>query len=383
MSFRFLANPSLVFACIWSTILILHGLRWSDLLIDLDAAIVWIVSSTIIAALLPAILLSLMRRPFEPASVSAQRPCIVPSSHTAQRLLCIWMAIAILELLWFGNLPLISFLGIGKYVAYTEYGFSGLHGFANGIQLALNLYYFDRYLISQDRKYLLKVALFWFFSVALVSRAIFLIQIVQVLFLYMYRSRVYARSMFFVLSSFALIIVMINFLGVAKSADGYDISGLAQMNESYPSWLPDGFIWIYLYVVTPLNNIGGSLSHLTPTYWPKANLIDILPNIVKNAVGLENPSFVVLVDDNLNVSSYLESFLSDFGVFTFVIIFFIFMYFAINWIKSVNNRKRQLINAIFCSIALLSFFVNTFAMLVLIIQLFLINQVYRRPLRTI
>lgn len=381
MSFRFIANPSLVFAWIWCTILGLHVLRWSDLVIDLDTEMVLIVFSTIFAALIPAVLLSSMRRRPGPACVSARRASVVPSPRLAQRLLYVWMAITVFELFWFGNLPLMSFVGIGKYVAYAEYGFSGLHGFANAVQLTLNLYFFDKYLISNDRKYLLKSALLWCFSIALVSRAMFLIQIAQVLFLYVYRRKVYLRSMVYLLCALALIVVMINFLGIAKSAEGYDINGLAQMNERYPSWLPDGFIWIYLYVVTPLNNIGSSLANLRPTYWPRANLMDVLPNAIKNAVGLESPSFVVLVDENLNVSSYLESFLSDFGMFTFLIIFLIFMCFATNWIKSGNDRKRQLINAIFCSIALLSFFVNTFAMLILLFQLMLINHVYRRPQR--
>ncbi len=276
-----------------------------------------------------------------------------------------------------------SFVGIGKYVGYSDYGIPGLHGFANAVQLTLNLYYFDRYLISHDRKYLLKAMLLWCFSIALVSRAMFLIQVIQVFFLYIYRRKMNLRVIAYLLSALASIIFMINYLGVAKTADGYDISALAQMNERYPSWLPDGFIWIYLYVVTPLNNVGSSLSHLTPTYWPRANLIDVLPNVIKSAVALESSSFVVLVDDNLNVSSYLESFLSDFGIFTFLIIFIVFMYFATNWIQSNKDRKRELINAIFCSIAFLSFFVNTFAMLILLLQLILINHLYRCPQRPI
>ena len=331
-----------MFALIWGTILGLHALRWSDLVIDIDPEMIWIVLSTIFAALIPAIVLSTMRR--RSACASALRASVVPSPRLARRLLYVWIAITVFELSWFGNLPLLSFVGIGRPVAYTEYGFSGLHGFANAVQLTLNLYYVEQYLISNDRKYLLKPALLWLFSIALVSRAMFLIQIAQALFLYFYLRKVNIRSMVYLVAAFAVIVIMINVLGVAKSAEGYDISGLAQMNERYPDWLPNGFIWIYLYVVSP--------------------------------------SFVVLVDENLNVTSYLESFLADFGMFTFLIIFFIFTYFAMNWTNSGADRKRQMNNAVFCSIALLSFFVNTFAMLILLFELILIRSMYRRQLRS-
>jgi hypothetical protein len=207
----------------------------------------------------------------------------------------------------------------------------------------------------------------------------FIMQIAQMLFLYLYQCKVNLKRIFYLQVAFILIVFIVDILGTAKTEGGYDISGLAQMNERYPSWLPDGFIWIYLYVVTPLNNVGNSLAYLTPTYWPQANMIDLLPNVLKNAIGFDSSSFVVLVDENLNVSSYLESFLSDFGVFTFFVLFIIFFFFAINWIRSGNDRKRQLINSVFCSIALLSFFVNTFAMLILFFQLALINYVHRLP----
>lgn len=381
MSFRLIAHPSIVFALIWSAILGLHAMRWSDLVVDLDSVMVWVVISTIFAVLIPVILLLFMRRRHCPDADDhgIRVVAFVPSQRKVQLILNVWIAISVFELLWFGNLPLLSFVGIGKYVAYTDYGFSGLHGFANAIQLTLNLYYFERYLISNERKYLLKTVLLWCFSIVLVSRAMFIIQIAQVLFLYLYQCKVNLKRIFYLQVVFMLIVFIIDILGAAKTQDGYDISGLAQMNEHYPSWLPDGFIWIYLYVVTPLNNVGNSLAYLTPTYWPQANLIDLLPNLLKNAFGLGSSSFVVLVNENLNVSSYLESFLSDFGVFTFFVLFIIFFYFSMNWIRSRNDRKRQLINAVFCSIALLSFFVNTFAMLILFFQLALINYVYRRP----
>jgi oligosaccharide repeat unit polymerase len=356
-------------------------MRWSDLLIDLDPEMVWVVTSTIVAVLLPVILLLFTRRRHGPdvKHDGARGTAVEPSPRKVRQILNVWIAITVFELLCFGNLPLLSFVGIGKYVAYTDYGFSGLHGLANAIQLTLCLYYFDRYLISNERKYLLAIALLLCFSIALVSRAMFIMQIAQMLFLYLYQCKVNLKRIFYLQVAFILIVFIVDILGTAKTEGGYDISGLAQMNERYPSWLPDGFIWIYLYVVTPLNNVGNSLAYLTPTYWPQANMIDLLPNVLKNAIGFDSSSFVVLVDENLNVSSYLESFLSDFGVFTFFVLFIIFFFFAINWIRSGNDRKRQLINSVFCSIALLSFFVNTFAMLILFFQLALINYVHRLP----
>ena len=152
---------------------------------------------------------------------------------------------------------------------------------------------------------------------------------------------------------------------------------MAQLNSNYPEFLPDGFIWIYLYVTTPLNNISYNYENFEPFYLPINNLIDILPNFLKNILGIKNPNPITLVNESLNVTSYLESFIGDFGILMVIPIFFIMLIFSLNWNFSKGSLKKSYLNIIFCLMALFSFFVNTFSMLVLYSCIFLIFYLFR------
>ena len=121
---------------------------------------------------------------------------------------------------------------------------------------------------------------------------------------------IFVRTGFFFIAAF----LIFGYLGDIRSGRNVIIA-LGAPTFEYPDWLPSAFIWFYLYVCTPLNNVNHNID-ITPNYFPLETAGSLIPSFARNAFlgAFSGTQQWDLVSDNFNVGSLLQSFLVDFGV---------------------------------------------------------------------
>jgi len=114
------------------------------------------------------------------------------------------------------------------------------------------------------------------------------------------------------------LIIFFGVLGDFRTGSTDLILALGQPTESFPEWLPTGFLWVYLYVTTPLNNLLNTIDILKQpdTISILATTAQLLPTFIRTAVY--PASFLVqdvfLVDESLNVSTAFIDPFRDMGM---------------------------------------------------------------------
>lgn len=361
---RFLVNPWFVFLATWITVLLGMSLRWSDLIINMSTEAYFLILSCILAAICANLCVKI-----SPVRSCRKSECLI---NNRRKRVLIWFFLfgSVFEFLIERNLPLIS-LFYGSFILYTEYGIGGLHGLLNSLQLVLFSIYLYEFLQQGDgkKKFLVLIALvFW--SALLMSRGMIMMQAFHGLILYISVRKVSFKLIAKLLVAITSLISVFIIMGNSRVKGGYDINQLAQVNDNFPSPIPDGVIWVYLYFVTPFNNVVNSLSgYDSVRYYPYNTLIYPLPNFFKSYFTIDSDKFITLVNPNLNVSSFFDSVYPDFGLeFSWLYIFGYFFVFSLNFKKLSYSTRAVLLNSCFCTMAFFSMFTNSFAMLILLFE---------------
>ncbi len=375
-----LVNPAVVFSLSWFSVLLGMQVKWSDLIVETPFILTVTIYSTIVSSLMAFIVVRYLLPRKKRLNFVA--PISNDLSFSGVGVLSTILVTGhLFELLLEGNLPLFS-LFFGKYILYADYGISGLHGFLNAIQLYIFIISFYRYLEHKDRTSMKICFALMVLSILMLSRAMILWQILQAIFLYLALNQVNFRR-FLKLSIYTVITMgFFILIGNSRVKEGFSITSIAQINENYPSILTEEFIWIYLYLTSPFNNIANSIANFEAArYFPFNTLLFALPNVVKGSLGLKADNMVLTVDDNLNVASYLDTFLPDFGfTFTWFAIFIVFFGFSLIYRKARFNDKFVILNSVACSMAFFSVFTNTFTTLILLIEISLLFFLVKRKL---
>jgi hypothetical protein len=175
---------------------------------------------------------------------------------------------------------------------------------------------------------------------------------------------------------FVATFLIFGYLGDIRSGRD-NIIAVAAPSFEYPDWLPSAFIWFYLYVSTPLNNVNFNID-LAPNYFPLETASTFIPSFARegfvNALGGSRQWD--LVSETFNVSSLLQSVLSDFGVSGAMV----FMLVCGVGFSRLVRRSRVSAASFFAVIVLLhglalSFFANLLFHLVFMFQIVVVGWV--------
>ena len=374
-------NPAILFSLVWGTTLYLYSLGYSALLTPLDATTLILVVGCCAGALIGWV----MSRTFAPRLLTSPirntapwpKPVELALSRRLRPMFYLWLAAVAFELVYFGNLPFLSLLGIGTPVLYTEYGFSGLHGLLNAMQLVM----FDMtllwYIKTGSRKHMLYALALLTWSVLMVTRAMIMASIVQGIMIGLIFSARFRRR-FLLLGSGVILAVILAFgaLGDLRSSEGASIQDIAQQSGSYPDYLPAGFFWVYVYVTTPLNNINANIQSIPATGFPYYTILPLIPNVVKTMFAVEEAD-ISLVDENLNVSSFFRQFLLDYGVYgTILVMTLLHLVYGVVLGKARRSDLWSLILVVILFSTVMSVFVNAYTAVIYIIQMMIFKILY-------
>jgi oligosaccharide repeat unit polymerase len=244
------------------------------------------------------------------------------------------------------NLPILSLFGIGREIRYTDFGIPGITGLFNAVYLIVCNLTFLRLIFRPNRKRLVIFLILCSWPFLAVTRQLIISLAIQLFFIYTLVKRLrftkYFRSWKLILGVSG-IIYLFGYIGDLRfSRQG--ILSLISPTFEYPDYLPSGFIWIYAYLVSPINNLINNISLVTPTYFPMNIVASLIPSFARNyfySIVDYVPSDWDLVLDVFNVSSMHQKFLMDFGIFISLILYFFISYFLASFLKTSGRNPRD------------------------------------------
>lgn len=314
-----LLNPAFMYAATWTFVLALYSLGLSDLLEPLQTLTIVLVVGSSLAFISGWALESLLchwRLAFLQLNL-AELSAIICSARAGHRLKMAWFFLGLgitLEIAYFRGAPALGLMGIGPEILYTDFGIPGFHGLMNSMFYSCCAVQFARILLKPSRNAFLLILVSLCYPLLGMSRQVFISLILQYLFIYFSIRRpsplIFLRAAFLIIA----MLLIFGYLGDIRSGRQHIIA-LAAPTFAYPEWLPSAFIWVYIYLSTPLNNVNFNID-MTPNYLPLETMGTFIPSFARDAFMSEVGAtrHWELVTDSFNVSSLLQSLLTDFGV---------------------------------------------------------------------
>jgi oligosaccharide repeat unit polymerase len=301
----------------------------------------------------------------------------IASKRTSFRiniLITFWLCFSILELFDAGNFPFFSLLGVGSYINYVDFGIGGLHGLLNAIYLFITCYIFLKYKVEKRKIYIFILLLLLMWPILLMTRQLLLSCFLQLFFIQLITTKINSKKLFVLISVVFIALFIFGYLGDLRSGREHIIS-LSQPTFEYPDYLPSFFIWVYMYIVTPLNNINHNILEISPLYFPYNTIISLFPSVLRESfssfVGVKGQEFQ-LVSEAFNVSSFYKPFLIDFGYKLLPFILLILSFISLLVMHAARNKVVYVfILSIMLHNIVLSVFTNFITHIVFVFQMIL------------
>ena len=343
-----LTNPLFLFTIVWLGSIFLFELYLSEVLIEADVALISYLLASVFFFTIG--FLSIKFQFNCRIRYSIEGLCCTVNSRKYRRFLIVsislLIAVFLIEGIIFGGYPLLGLIGIGPIIHYTDFGVRGIHGLFNALFLTAFALLYLKLLINKKiglnlKTLLLIILIAWpLFSL---SRQLMFTLIIEILMLTLLVSKHQVSfKNFLKITSFVFILIFLfGYLGDLRSGrDAFLV--LAQPTFEYPDWLPSGLMWVYIYIVSPINNLAFNFNFIEPNYLPINTLTSYFPSFLREGM-LEvfggNSYHWKLINENLNVSTFHEKILLDFGPYFAQLVFFIFgmvcAYFYLYRYKSI------------------------------------------------
>ncbi len=378
-----LLNPAFMYAATWMFVLFIYSFRLSDLLDPIEPATAVLVLGTSASFIAGWMLESLPYRGRLAAAkinLDALRP-VINSPRVGRRLKAIWIVFSLgiaFEIAYFGGVPFLGLIGIGS-LEYEDFGIPGFHGVLNALFYTACIVTFARVLLGSSKRPWLLITTSLAYPILVVSRQVLISVLVQYLLIYFNIRRPSARIWVRTGILFIATLLVFGYVGDARS--GRDaIVYIAAPTFDYPDWLPSAFIWVYIYLVSPINNVNHNIN-IAPNYFPLETAGTFIPSFARDdfLAALGATQQWDLVAKELNVSSLLQSFLTDFGVGG-AIAFTLLCGVSFSWLRrrAANSAAAFFMVIVVLHGLALSFFANLLFHLVFVFEMMAIAWVLRR-----
>ncbi|MDB5121057.1 MAG: hypothetical protein JWN56_2275 [Sphingobacteriales bacterium] len=368
-----LHNPVTLFISTWLFVLLLYSMQYSFILTVLTASTVAYVALSCLSFGLSYLFVNVL---INKKNVITTYFISDRVHKTLKLVFWLWLFLTCIEIAYFRSLPLLSLMGIGSG-AYTEWGIPSLHGLLNAMIITIANYCIYLYLTRKDRKYLFLFLLCLCWPIMLVTRQVFMSMTVQAALIYIVLNKLKTKTILIVTFSALLVVYLFGLVGDLRSGNAESFINLAQPSPDYPSFLPSGFLWVYIYVTSPLNNVNFNISSFPSFNFNLAYILaSIFPSFIRGKIFSSEAEFdFKLVYEYLNVSSMFPNYLGAFGYWGSILFYFILgtifslIYFKTK-LKTVNIKWVFILVVILHNI-LFSVFVDFFSNLVFIFQILL------------
>lgn len=372
LRFSPIVSPMFIYPLVWVIAIVLTGVRITSNLPLMNFSTLLLIGGNLFVLLLLYLIVFSSSKRTHIGKISVDLLELDILVNFAEKLFKVWVVGTLIEIFLGGGFPLIWIvLGIPK--GYNEFGIPTFHGLMNGIFFFFITTFALDYFIRGGKKRLFKFIPFLLWPVMMLGRGIFLGATLQIGAVYLICKPLnLSRIILMLLAVFGMIIIF-GLIGDTRQT-GNPFAYL--VNPEYRSLmeiLPSGFLWVYIYVTSPMGNLIANVDTVRPSYFPIQTLGALLPSILRDKFqsGAEDP--IELIDDNLNVSTLYANFLADYGVIgALVMVAIIHLVIMIIYLRVREGKASAMIaySALYqCMI--FSIFVNLFLLQTYIIQVIL------------
>lgn len=301
----FFINPWLIYSTIGAIVLFLYSLGWSQIYTPLDPGLLAFLVATIVASIIMGLRLqprlrALPAEPFEPEMQNAPR-----------RVTTMIVLGFLSQFFYLGDVPLVSNLILRTGYEYGE--FPGVPGLTV-LLVTFSIFYstllayraaraIGRRRLSLALQFLAIQLMF----LLLLSRQAILLCLLIASFIFLSRARLTGKRM--LVAAVATLVVMYAFGGLGNLRSGFgfnDSSYITQFSlitDSYPSAIPNQYLWSYMYVVSPLGNLNDVVSNTTPNYNYSDMFVNMLPDFISKRLFPDFDGTTPLTVPYFNVST--------------------------------------------------------------------------------
>ena len=377
----YLANPAHIYMLVWSITLFLFLLGLTDNIQELKYQTFCLIIGNIISFYLVIFFLA-NGRPIRKISLSKEDINLHTLRSFSKKLLLFWFFGSLIDIYFSGGLPIIWSLLGNTEKNYTDFGVPSFHGVVNACYLLGSTCLFLEYLLTRNKKNLILIFILICWPILMLGRGILLSLLMQFLSIYLLLFTISLKKL---LKLFGFGLAGILFFGIAGDARGYN-NPFSYLITSSSGWifnnLPSGFLWVYVYLTTGINNLNANIDVISPTYLPIYSISNLVPSAIRNIYSEDNRNdSLVFVDESLNTSSFYAGYLSDFGsIGAFIVVIFLQLIWAYFFILSQKKKVSAILTyAIVLQCVLFSIFYDLFLLLPYLFQIF-IAQLYGKKL---
>ena len=351
-------SPQMAFSVPWIVILLLSGFSISEI----HRPIGFLAYVAILASLVVYLFFASIVNTFKPNMVREIQYDREFSPIKSNALLFVLFAIAAVNIIYSGYVPLINILS-GAYADYLGFGIKSIYGFFNAFANVVGLSFFYLYLVSKKRRYLIFYISVIGIFLLLVSRQNIISLLVESFVVYsLIRARVSVGK---ITLMFSILMICFGALGSLRSGD---IKVLAKVTPQY-MWLPDSVVWGYSYSFFNVLNLDNLTNDPAVPYHNAQSLDPLVPSFFRTKRE-DDRSF--LEDDKFTVASFISPIYKDGGLpFTLLLVAIVAFVNGLIYRRCVSkpSMRSVLIYAVLYFCALLSFFTNFWFYLPVIAQL--------------
>jgi oligosaccharide repeat unit polymerase len=370
-----LLHPFLLFSSVWLGVAILYSLHLSKMLqystreVFTTVGFIWVPYAIIVAL---CTLLRYVLSPYYSRQTTTSVINLVSLETKLRILFKVWVLISLVEIYVSGGLPLV-WLFTNNTKTYVDFGIPSLHGIVNALLTAIALCRFALFLLTGKKRHLFipVFALLW--SVIAITRQLMLVSLIEFALIFL-QIRPIRRATFVKIAAGSLAFVLaFGFMGDLRQGSSDGFRALAQPSEDYPEWFPSGFLWAYIYISTPINN----LMYTMRVVQPVDNLLfpntasTLFPSVLRSAIygeDLGEAASGQLVVSAFNVSTAYVGPYQDLGLLGMALLSILSACITLLfWFQ--NDLRSVLMFSVATQCLMLNLFYNQFFALPMIMQI--------------
>jgi oligosaccharide repeat unit polymerase len=368
---QIIIHPLVVLVGVWSLVMYLYSLHWSELM-SVKLADGMPILLSVFAPFAYVSALFAMRRPKEVTKSGYQiQPGTEQRLTRALRIMALaWVGATLLEIVYSRGVP-IEWLAIHSAKTYFDFGIPTVHGFLNALICAITSTCFLLYLRLKDRRFLFGSMFIVVWGIVAMTRQLMMVCIFQYAVIYACVRRLSLQKL--VVYCCAALIVLAGFGALGDARTGAKkFESLAMPSENYPEALPSVFLWGYMYAVTPLMNLiytrdtrdsGHDLLMLH-------TIAPLLPSVLRSRlIANEKNQKGNVISQAFNVSTAFVDSYTDAGLLGVMLFAFgISIPCVFYWYRYANDDYSLLIFSVLMQCLILTVFYDHFLSLPVITQ---------------
>jgi oligosaccharide repeat unit polymerase len=364
-------SPTLVFVTVWTVTMLLYMLQFSNILLYGWSDVFPMFAAIVMPFSLGAYLSKVMNLGGDPSTsdeMILSGKDVGRTEKVLVRIFMLWALVTVAEIFYSGGVPMFWSI-TGSYKTYFDFGIPTVHGLMNAILLSIVTMSTFLGMITKQKRFYLAIAFLLVWGTIVISRNLIIVGALQCLFVLFFAKGPPKGGLVLRLALAGLLaIIGFGWIGDLRSGASAFLA-LAQPSANYPTFLPSGFLWVYIYITTPLNNlVHQSVVSLPEWNWGLTNSMALLlPSVLREIFYDTDTVAGDLVTQAFNVSTAFLDIYRDLGFFGICA-----MSFSVGIVSQSAHNGNTVRSVLFCVVllqsAVLSIFFNHYFYLPILFQ---------------